>query len=205
MERHLNNETRRRASGRATQAAVAMKKLDALISGFADEIFRIIRGATIEELAELRGSASPAVREPLGKRALAAAPPASRRAAPWPPPRRLAAARWRRSHDEELEDAPVAAVRGGSTGDRARRRGAESASSAPNAHVVAEITDPESLLRVEAPAPSAHAEPAHETPPPISTVTEKPSPPSAPVPLRANEALVRASGAGIVIRRRKGA
>jgi hypothetical protein len=176
MERHLNNETRRRTSGRATQqAAVAMKKLDALIAGFADEVFRAIRGATLEELAELRGAPPPAVREPLATRAAVPmapmlAPAASRKAAPWPSPLKPHVTR--------------------------------SARNAQNAHVVAEITDPESLLRLEAAPPPTHAEPAPETPPPIST--EKPIS-SVAVHLRANEALVRASGAGVVIRRRKGA
>jgi hypothetical protein len=194
MERHLNNETRRTTSGRARQAAVVMKKLDALIAGFADEVFRTIRSATIEELAELRGSAPPAVRAPLEKSGPPAAPSASRKAAAWHPPRRLAAASWKRSLDEERHEESA----------RVRRNGAHTTGGASNSHVVAEITDPESLLRLEAEAPSTHAEPAPETPPPISTVTEK-STSSPPVPLRANEALVRASGAGIVIRRRKGA
>jgi hypothetical protein len=187
MERHLNNETRRTASGRATQqAAVAMKKLDALIAGFADEVLRIIRGATLEELAELRGHALPATREPRERAARPAVAPVSRKAAPWRPSRRLPAASWRRTVEDERPE-------------RASARGSQSA---PNAHVVAEITDPESLLRLEALAPSVHAEPPPETPPPIST--EKPVS-SAPIPLRPNEALVRASAAGIVIRRRKGA
>jgi hypothetical protein len=186
MERHLNNETRRTASGRATQAAVAMKKLDALIAGFADEVLRIIRGATLEELAELRGSALPDAGEPRERVGRPAVAPVSRKAAAWRQPRRLTAASWRRPDQEE----------------RRERVKAQGSQSAPNAHVVAEITDPESLLRLEALAPSPHAEPPPETPPPIST--EKPVS-SAPVPLRANEALVRASGAGIVIRRRKGA
>jgi hypothetical protein len=189
MERHLKNETRRMASGRARQAAVAMKKLDVLIAGFADEVFRTIRGATLEELAELRGSALPESRERPVRAGGPAAASASRKAAPWRAPRRLAPESWRRTREEERPE-------------RIKPQGAPHAQNAQNSHVVAEITDPESLLRFETLAPTAHAEPPQEAPPPIST--EKPIS-SAPVPLRANEALVRASGAGIVIRRRKGA
>jgi hypothetical protein len=168
-----------------------MKKLDALVAGFADEVFRIIRSATLEELAELVGSAPP----PAQRVAARAATP---RAAPaWPPLRGSVLERSLRARRAELEE-----------------RAAPAAPPLPLPQVGGEITDPERLLRIERieadvlEAPS-HPEPSPE-PPPVSTEmsTEKPVQkpvPSAPVLLRANEALVRASNAGIVIRRRKGA
>jgi hypothetical protein len=68
---------------------------------------------------------------------------------------------------------------------------------------VAEITDPERLLRIETDVPvTSLLEPAPEAAP---SSTEQPTPITAAVLLRANEALVRASNAGIVIRRRKNA
>jgi hypothetical protein len=163
-----------------------MKKLEALIAGFADEVFRIIRTATLEELAELHG-APPPVPRAASKAATSRGSRSSVRAssaALWPPPR-----------GSVLERSV-----------RARRAGLEEAPAAPVAPVGGEITDPERLLRLErlevdvTPA-APHPEPSPE-PPPVST--EKPVS-SAPVLLRANEALVRASSAGIVIRRRKGA
>jgi hypothetical protein len=164
-----------------------MKKLDALIAGFADEVFRTIRGATLEELAELLGSPMPA--EPA--RRSAARLSRSGAAAQWPPPRppRLGAGRSGRLH-EHAAHADSSAV--------------------PDAPVVAEITDPERLLRIESSVslppsrPEEAASPPEPSPEPPPVSTEKPvSPPPPPVLLRANEALVRASSAGVVIRRRK--
>jgi hypothetical protein len=72
---------------------------------------------------------------------------------------------------------------------------------------VAEITDPERLLRAEiadaggAPPRTSLLDLPPEAPP---SSTEQPTSRAA-VALRANEALVRASSAGVVIRRRKGA
>jgi hypothetical protein len=162
-----------------------MKKLNALIAGFADEVFRTIRGATLEELAELLGSPLPA--EPA--RRTAARLSRGAMAAKWPPSPRSRRQRSGRSRErpEQLE-LPVA----------------------PDAPVVAEITDPERLLRIEAdvmlppsgperPERPERPEPSPE-PPPVST--EKPVA-APPVLLRANEALVRASSAGVVIRRRR--
>jgi len=199
MEPSLNNETRREMTRRAREPHDVMKKLDALVAGFADEVFRTIRGATLEELAELLG-AEPAP-ERSQQRTVTRATSGTHRPA-WSPSRKPGAER------------------------RTRQLGIfDDLQGSPEAQVVAEITDPERLLRLEsdasaapdhAPAGPAHAasaaanhrpltvvrEPAPETPPPVST--EKPVS-SAPVLLRANEALVRASNAGIVIRRRKGA
>jgi hypothetical protein len=173
-----------------------MKKLDALIAGFADEVFRTIRGATLEELAELLGSPMPA--EPARRSAARLA--RGTLAAKWPPSPRSRPERSRRAHQRSAQlELPVAV----------------------EAPVVAEITDPELLLRIDAessPAPARaerleraarperteraerllRTEPSPE-PPPVSE--EKPVAP--PVLLRANEALVRASSAGVVIRRRK--
>ncbi len=159
-----------------------MKKLDALIAGFADEVFRAIRGATLGELAELLGTAvKPDTREP--SVAKLAAP--GRGSKTWTSGGGLPSRRTR--HVEHVEHVEP-----------------DELYEPPNAQaMVAEITDPESLLRLESdvPSPRSHPEPSPE-PPPAST--EKPIP-SSPVLLRANEALVRASSAGIVIRRRKGA
>jgi hypothetical protein len=157
-----------------------MKKLDALIAGFADEVFRIIRTATLEELAELHGSAPPARRG-------AAKAATSRSAVHWPPLRGSILERSTRARRVEVEERAAAPV----------------VQPMSMASAGAEITDPERLLRLEADVPqlTSHPEPSPE-PPPVST--EKPVSFS-PVLLRANEALVRASGAGIVIRRRKGA
>jgi hypothetical protein len=176
-----------------------MKKLHALVAGFADEVFRTIRGATLEELAELLGAEpAPAVRsqQRTGPRVTTS----NQRSTSWPTSRR---APERTSRQLGIFDEIHAS---------------------PETTVVAEITDPERLLGLEsdtsaapnrAPAASNHVptatnhrqlavvpEPAPEASPPSST--EKPVS-SAPVLLRANEALVRASNAGIVIRRRKGA
>jgi hypothetical protein len=163
-----------------------MKTLDALIAGFADEVFRIIRSATLEELAELHGSAPSA--PPARRVASPASRGATSRSAPrWPPLRGSVLERSVRARRAELEE-----------------REAPGALPPPMPQVGGEITDPELLLRIEADVPqtTSHPEPSPE-PPPVST--EKPVSPSAPVLLRANEALVRASSAGIVIRRRKGA
>jgi hypothetical protein len=164
-----------------------MKKLDALIAGFADEVFRTIRGATLEELAELLASPLPA--EPARRSAARLSRVAS--TAQWPPAPRPRLERSIRPNQVRA-DLPAA----------------------PDAPVVAEITDPERLLRIEADVspPPYPSEPAARTEPPASRTEPSPEPPpvstekpvsAPPVLLRANEALVRASSAGVVIRRRR--
>jgi hypothetical protein len=156
-----------------------MKKLVPLTARFAEDVIRVLREATLEELAELRATPlAPAPPQPAVSRVRESRP----RAAPRLP--------------RPTRTARVTPVRSG-------WRRTDEPNGAPEPPAVAEITDPERLLRIETdvPARSPHDAPP-DTPPPS---TEQPTPITAAVLLRANEALVRASNAGIVIRRRKGA
>ena len=153
-----------------------MKKLQYLTERFAEDVFRVLRGATLEELADLMASPE--------------APLARGRAS-------VSRAVGRASRTVRPSSRTVARVPARDRADVGRGRSGEGGA-AHEPPAIAEITDPERLLRIETDTPStAQPEPQPE-PPPASTV--QPS-----VLLRANEALVRASNAGIVIRRRKGA
>jgi hypothetical protein len=178
-----------------------MKKLLSLTARFADDVFRVLRGATLEELAELLNTPLPPAARARDSMPRAAPRPA--RPGRQPNPARAIArkAAWARAEEEEGESSP-----------------------APEPPAVAEITDPERLLRLEVAEPPTNSRPANtrtversesaESRVIARGLLEPPSdpPPSAEQPtattavlLRANEALVRASNAGIVIRRRKGA
>jgi hypothetical protein len=156
-----------------------MKKLVSLTARFADDVFRVLREATLEELAELRASPlAPASPQPAVSRGRESRP----RAAP-----RLSR--------------PSRAARGAPP--RSGWQRAAEPTAAPEPPAVAEITDPERLLRIDTDVPVTSLLEPPPDPPPSST--PQPTPITAAVLLRANEALVRASNAGIVIRRRKGA
>jgi hypothetical protein len=210
-----------------------MKKLDALIARFADDVIRTVRGATLGELAELLAS-----REAGTVRIALPFPLTVRPAQPAARSRDLHAADWLRNRGSEVSGAELAEVAEITDPERLLRVDDPSqASPRRTQRLAASIPD---ALRTP-PSPGSGSSPGRERsagdppdsspdrgsggngaastalpmPPDQSTSSHllsepngEPPPPSAPqatatVMLRANEALVRSSGAGIVIRRSK--
>ena len=237
---------RRRSIG----ARHGMKKLDALIARFADDVIRTVRAATLGELAELlesreAGSARVSLPFPLSIRP---APSATRS-------RDLRTADWIRNGDNEMSAtelpevaeitdperllrvdgaspaSPRRSQRPAASNSEASRRaerfdGAASANSPERRSggddAAATPTSPDGTSPASPERRHVPGSPRLTTPPPADVPSGawstpdgrtdepngEPPPPSAPrgsatVMLRANEALVRSSGAGIVIRRSK--
>jgi hypothetical protein len=213
---------RRRSIG----ARHGMKKLDALIARFADDVIRTVRAATLGELAELLAS-----REAGTARIALPFPLTVRPALPAARSRDLHAADWLRKRGSEVSGAELAEVAEITDPERLLRVDDRSQASPRRAQrLAASIPDAFSAGR-ERPAgdpPDTSADrgsggngtastalPMPGSPTDEGTSSQllsepngEPPPPSAPQPtatvmLRANEALVRSSGAGIVIRRSK--
>jgi hypothetical protein len=161
---------RRRERGRriVLKDSAAMRVFKLLASSFADDVIRVLREATLEELMQLLGP-----------------PPAKRRAAG-----RAAVRPARRARPAVRRPAPTS----------------------PEVAPAQEITDPSALLAAIAPAevpsppsppltPEAVAAEPRRAPPPPESETRPTR--EVVVQLRANETLARASGAGVVIRRKR--
>jgi hypothetical protein len=212
---------RRRSIG----ARHGMKKLDALIARFADDVIRTVRAATLGELAELLAS-----REAGTARIALPFPLTVRPALPAARSRDLHAADWLRNGGNEVSGAELPEVAEITDPERLLRvDGPSQASPRRTQRLAAGIPDASSRGS-ERPGDAPDTSPdrgsygngaaSTELPMPGSLTDEstssqllsepngEPPPPSAPqatatVMLRANEALVRSSGAGIVIRRSK--
>jgi hypothetical protein len=154
-----------------------MLDLQPLIDRFVEDVFRAVRGASLDELRELLAQGTPtrARRPPV---AVPRAAPARRQARPKRP----------------VRAAPASAP-----------RKAAPAALAPEPPAFAEITDPERLLAATvaprgatAPLEAPPTDPEGEPPPSAERPTG-----GATARLRAGESLARATGAGVVIRRAK--
>ncbi len=156
-----------------------MRKLEPLIDRFVDDVLRLIREATVEDLRELVAFAGPT-----SKRKAARKPAASPERVAGPSPRRGSGL------VSETRTSKPSAV----------------SMAAPSA---ADITDPEALLSMATPATtSAHVVEAPrvtaaEPDGPPSSVRSVVTVAVAPVPLSGNETVARVSNAGVVIRRRR--
>jgi hypothetical protein len=155
-----------------------MLNLEPLIARFVDDVLQTIRAASLEELRE---ACAPAALS-RGASAQRKGAPKGRQSRRVPVPLRKEA--------ELAERVPTPAPH---------------AAPEPEPLAVAEITDPVRLLAAapvheDAPtSPTGVPEDVEEEPPPS---TERPAP-EATVALREGESLVRAGGAGVVIRRAK--
>ena len=224
---------RRRSIG----ARHGMKKLDALIARFADDVIRTVRAATLGELAELlesreAGAARISLSFPLSVRpALAAARSRDLRAPAWvrngdnevfgaelpevaeiTDPERLlrvdsaSPAPSRRSQRTTAGNSEASSRRrerlGGAASQTSLERGsggndAATTASPPSADVPSASPEGGRTFKDGGSSSQLVSEPNGEPPPPSAPRG------TATVMLRANEALVRSSGAGIVIRRSK--
>jgi hypothetical protein len=157
-----------------------MFDLQPLIARLVEDLLRLIRGASVEDLREILGSAEA---DPPARR------PRRRRSKLMPSPKRRAA-RPKRKRTAR----PARAV--------------EPSARAPEPPPPAEITDPERLLAATATAAPTIASVRPHAAPDVAKEPSAPSGPPPPaganVPLRAGESVAHASEhGGVVIRRRK--
>jgi hypothetical protein len=162
------------------EAHARMHKLESLTARFIDDLIRLIRHATIEELLSLVDPSERPLRTHLTMRPV----PRAKRVTS-PPPSRVRRVRAARTPSDGV---PITSHR---------------------PPTLEEITDPEKLLAITmAPVPTVQA--ARRVPRILATEPDAPPPvvaepeiPRVLVRLRGNETVARASNSGIVLRRKK--